>query len=160
MIVFDLICSSEHIFEVWFSDSQSFEEQVASGDVSCPICGDTNVKKAPMAPNISTSKQRRDSLSTVIDGDKNKTTPGGTAAQVPDPENVAQAMQVLRQMQDYVQKNFDHVGKEFTEEVRKIHYGESDHRNVYGDATPEEADELREEGIEVSQMPWLPRHNS
>ena len=103
-----------------------------------------------MAPNISTSKQRKQ----VVKAESQQ------SSEAPNAENVAKAMQVLRQMQDHVEQNFDHVGKDFSEEVRKMHYGESDNRNVYGDATPEEADELREEGIEVSQMPWLPRHNS
>ena len=150
MIVFDLVCSNEHIFEAWFADSDNFNKQVIDGDVSCPVCGDIEIKKAPMAPNISTSKQRKQ----VVKAESQQ------SSEAPNAENVAKAMQVLRQMQDHVEQNFDHVGKDFSEEVRKMHYGESDNRNVYGDATPEEADELREEGIEVSQMPWLPRHNS
>ena len=157
MIVLDLTCSREHIFEAWFADSQTFESQVIAGEVSCPVCGDIEIKKAPMAPNISTSKQR---------SGKNEEThpinnaPVPVSTKVPKPEHVAEAMEVLKKMRKHVEKNFDNVGEKFPEEVRKMHYGESDHRNVYGDASPEEAQELKDEGIEVSQMPWLPRHDS
>jgi len=160
MIVFDLICSNEHVFEAWFADSQTFENQVVEGDVSCPVCGDVKIKKAPMAPNISTSKQRSDSNSSEATAIPSASSINENPSLALKPENVAEAMKVLKKMQQHIKDNFDHVGEKFPEEVRKMHYGEADHRNVYGDATPEEADELREEGIDVSQMPWLPRHDS
>lgn len=77
--------------------------------------------------------------------------------QVPGPEQAAQMMKALRTFQDHVERNFDHVGTQFAEEARKIHYGETDKRNIYGDATAEDAKALRDEGIEVGQMPWLPK---
>jgi|TARA_Y100000814_G_scaffold146880_1_gene106731 hypothetical protein len=160
MIVFDLICSNEHIFEAWFADSQTYENQVVEGVVSCPVCGDVKIKKAPMAPNISTSKQRSDSNSSEATAIASASSINENPSLALKPENVAEAMKVLKKMQQHIKDNFDHVGEKFPEEVRKMHYGESDHRNVYGDATPEEADELREEGIDVSQMPWLPRHDT
>jgi len=147
MIVFDLTCAKDHVFEAWFSDSDTFEKQAKAGTVECPVCGSCDIEKAPMAPNIATSKQRKG-----LPADSGA---GGT----PSPEHVAQAMKVLRKMQNHVESNFDHVGKKFPEEVRKMHYGESEHRNVYGDATKDEADSLRDEGIDVSQMPWQ-RHDA
>jgi hypothetical protein len=68
-------------------------------------------------------------------------------------------MQTLRKVQDHIEKNFDHVGPAFAEEARKMHYGEADKRSIYGEASTAEAKELRDEGIQVGQIPWLPRHD-
>ncbi len=68
-------------------------------------------------------------------------------------------MRALREVQAHIEKNFDHVGPRFAEEARKMHYGEADKRSIYGEATKVEAEELRDEGIEVGQIPWLPRHD-
>jgi hypothetical protein len=76
------------------------------------------------------------------------------------PDKVIEAMTMLRQAQTFIEKNFDHVGRNFAEEARKIHYGETDKRNIYGEASKEEAETLAEEGIEVNQMPWLPSRDS
>ena len=75
------------------------------------------------------------------------------------PEKVAKAMQILREVQTHIEKNFDHVGKRFAEEARKMHYGEAEKRSIYGEATKDEAAELLEEGIDVDQMPWLTPRN-
>jgi hypothetical protein len=161
MIVFDLKCPQEHVFEAWFADSGTFDSQVAAGEIGCPICGDQNVEKAPMAPNIpaGTGKGR---------GRGGGGAPARTGAPpamslppgAPTPEQMGQAIKTLRKMREVVEQNFDNVGEKFPEEARKIHHGEVEKRNIYGDASKEEAAELAEEGIEVSQMPWLPRHDS
>ncbi len=172
MIVFDLKCPQEHVFEAWFADSGSFESQVADGGVACPICGDKKVEKAPMAPNIpaSTGKGRgRDGAANTGAAARTGALPVvpmavPMAAPVPaealTPQQMGEAIKTLRKMRDVVEKNFDNVGGNFTEEARKIHHGETEKRNIYGDASKEEAEELAEEGIEVSHMPWLPRHDS
>jgi len=158
MIVFDIKCSQDHIFEAWFSDSEAFENQAVNKEVQCPVCGDTSVEKAPMAPNISAGtgrgRGRRRSDSPV------KTSAGKLNSEGPTPEQVGEAIKTLRKMRDVIEKNFDYVGEKFPEEARKIHHGEVENHNIYGDATKEETDELREEGIDVTQMPWLPRHDS
>lgn len=158
MIVFDLKCSHDHIFEAWFSDSDAFEGQVLNNEVQCPVCGDSSVEKAPMAPNISAGtgrgRGRSDSSLKTSAGEVNAKGPG------PSPEQVGEAIKTLRKMRDVIEKNFDYVGEKFPEEARKIHHGEVEKHNIYGDATKEETDELREEGIDVTQMPWLPRHDS
>jgi hypothetical protein len=77
-----------------------------------------------------------------------------------DAAQAAAALKVWRQVQDHIEKNFDHVGPRFAEEARKIHHGEAEKRSIYGEATTGEAKELRDEGIEVSQIPWLPRHDA
>jgi len=159
MIVFDVKCSRDHVFEGWFSSSAGFEEQVAAGEVACPVCGDLKVSKALMAPNVATTKSA------------NKGVSGSTAsAQVPAPtpapdmvtlakqkEQAGQMMAMMRAVKDHVEKNFDHVGPKFAEEARKIHYGEADKRNIYGQATKDEAAELLEEGIEFGALPELPK---
>ena len=154
MIVFDLKCQHAHVFEAWFADSDNFESQVAKGAVECPICGDTAIEKAPMAPNIPAGTGRGRGRSDL------ETSRSNAAVKAPSSEEVGEAIKTLRKMREVIENNFDYVGEEFPEEARKIHHGEVEKRNIYGDASKEEAKELEEEGIEVGQMPWLPRHNS
>ncbi len=131
MISFDLKCRQDHVFEAWFSDSAGFEEQRAAGDVACPVCGDADVEKSLMAPNVSARK--------------------GGGSTVPDE---AAAMQMLYQMRSHVEENCENVGTEFAEEARKIHYGETEKRDIYGQATPDKATALAEEDIEFGVLPW------
>lgn len=158
MIVFDLKCPQEHVFEAWFADSDGFESQVAGGEVQCPICGDHKVEKAPMAPNIPAGTGKGRGRGGASLPAKTGAPPAMTDA--PTPAEMGEAIKTLRKMRDVVEKNFDNVGGNFPEEARKIHHGEVEKRNIFGDASKEEAAELQEEGIEVSQMPWLPRHDS
>jgi hypothetical protein len=135
MIVYDLRCARDHVFEAWFRDSATCDEQVAQRAVACPVCGSTKVGKAPMAPNIALSR-------------------GGGAAE-PDPR--AEIVKRLRRLRAEVERNSEHVGPAFPEEARKIHYGERTPRNIHGDATSEQARELHEEGVDFSVIPWPPR---
>jgi hypothetical protein len=135
MISFNLRCAKDHVFEAWFKDSASFDEQVKRKAVSCPSCGGTKIEKGVMAPNISRGSSR------------------GTSHNMPSPADIRAALLELRSA---VEQNCDYVGTEFPEEARKIHYGEADRRNIYGEATAEEATELVEEGIEFGKIPWLP----
>lgn len=184
MILFDLVCSEGHGFEAWFRDSDSFERLTAVGEIECAICGDTRVRKALMAPNISTTRAMEgqadeetiEEVPATADSQgperPSEAAPGSSMAVqghehplsgpagIPVPEKVVEAMRVLRQVQTHIEKNFDHVGKHFAEEARKMHYGEAEKRSIYGQATQEEAEELGEEGIEVNQMPWLTPRNS
>ena len=131
MIVFDLKCAQDHVFEAWFSDTAGFEAQRSAGDVVCPMCGDNEVAQSLMSPNI----------------------PAKTTG--PSDAQVAQAAtQMLYQMKNHVEENCDYVGDKFAEEARKIHYGETEKRDIYGQATAEEASELVEEDIEFGVLPW------
>jgi hypothetical protein len=138
MIRFDLTCSQEHEFEAWFRDGGAYEVQAASGSLACPLCGDSEVRKAVMAPSIA---RGRNEVAPV------------------DPRKAAFAkmLSTMRQVQGYVEKNFDNVGERFPEEARRIHHGEVEHRDIYGKASQEEAKSLRDEGIPVSQLPVLPK---
>ncbi len=137
MISFDLKCSLGHVFEGWFSSSQDYADQQARSLVSCPVCGDETVSKALMAPNV---------------GAKGN----GSAVSDEPPQLTPERMMVmLRHMRREVEQNADNVGTAFAEEARKIHYGETDPRSIYGESTPEESEELKEEGIDFLQMPWI-----
>ncbi len=151
MIVFDLKCAAAHVFEVWFRDSAAYEAQTEAGEIACPICGDTAIDKAPMAPNL--ARRGESDRAGEVKGD----TP---APRQGDVEKAGRVMRYLRAARDHVEANFDNVGERFPEEARKIHHGEVDKRDIYGQATDEEASELKDEGIEIGQLPWLPRHDS
>lgn len=136
MILFDLRCGDGHAFEAWFKDGATFDRQAAAHEIACPVCGSHEVAKALMAPAVAPSRPKIDA------------------------ERAARMVRALREVRDHVEKTFDHVGPRFAEEARKIHYGEVEKRNIYGDATPEESRSLEDEGIEVGRIPWLPRHDS
>lgn len=167
MISFDLSCKNDHVFEAWFPDGATFESQSAAKEIACPECGDTHISKALMAPNISHSGSRKFSPSGPVPepGQETANLPAEipAAADVPDrpqPHHMGMFMNALREMRRHVEKNSDDVGDTFAEEARKIHYGEAEERNIHGNATDEEAEELAEEGIEVAKIPWAPRHDS
>lgn len=134
MIVFDLICDEEHQFEGWFRHSDDFESQVESGLLTCPVCGSDQVTKilSPSRLNFGKmEKQAKELLSLQHD-----------------------AKQLLTRINQYINTHFEDVGTEFADEARKIYYGDSDERNIRGTASPEEAQDLYDEGIDV--FPLLP----
>lgn len=144
MILYTLHCSGDHAFEAWFRDSAAYGEQAAAGAILCPVCGDTEIGKAPMAPRIARGGRDKGG----------KETAKYAHATTPD------TREALRELRRQVEENSDYVGEEFAEEARKIHYGESDERNIYGETSDDEARELNDEGIKVGKIPWLPRTDS
>jgi hypothetical protein len=163
MILFDLNCGQGHRFEGWFRDGAAFEHQAAAREIVCPVCGDTAVKKALMAPAVATRRGRAEPVPAAAEErpDRDTFTPqqpaeGRTAVHAQE----ADLPQLLRRMRRYIERNFDHVGPRFAEEARKIHQGEAEKRSIYGEATPEESRALREEGIEVAEIPWVPPHDA
>jgi hypothetical protein len=141
MIVFDLICSQGHKFECWFKSNKAFEEQKAFGVIHCPICNDTRVDKA-----ISTFAIKKYSES-----EPKTDNPTATQDEKIDPH---QALQIIT---DYVNKNFEDVGLDFTKEALKIHWGESKKRNIKGLTLPGEEKILQEEGVPFLKIPVLKR---
>lgn len=137
MIRYSLICDREHEFDGWFASSDGFDAQLAAGEVLCPHCGSPNVSKALMAPNIARGK--------ALSAD--------TSPQAVFAEKLGMMMLALKK---HVEENCDYVGDAFAEEARRIHYGEVDPRNIYGQTTPDEAEELRDEGIAFAAIPWVP----
>lgn len=141
MIVYQLRCAKNHEFEAWFKDSATFDSQCPAGDIECPVCGNTKIVKAPMAPRIST-KQVSDAAAS------------GRAHELA--EQILKSVNALRK---HVEENCDYVGEKFADEARRIHYGETEERPIYGEATKDEAKNLDDEGIEVHRLPPLPRRD-
>jgi hypothetical protein len=137
MIKYGLICKNEHEFEAWFRDSAAFDDQADKGKVLCPECGSRKVSKGLMAPNVSTARKK----------EKSKMLAGGQA----------KFAKMLSEFRVHVEKTHDYVGEKFPEEARKIHYGESEDREIYGEASLEEAKDLVDEGIPVAPLPGSPK---
>lgn len=134
MIVFDLICDEEHQFEGWFRNSEEFEDQVETGLLTCPICGSEHVTKMLSPSRLNFGKMEKQAMDLMsIQSD---------------------AQQLLARINKYVNTHFEDVGSEFAEEARKIHYGDTDERNIRGTTTLDEAHDLYEEGIEI--FPIMP----
>jgi hypothetical protein len=158
MIRYALRCERDHTFESWFQDSSAFDAQVKRKLVSCPACGSVKVEKAIMAPRIA-SKKGRERAEPVPAAPAPTETPETPAATTPTPLLMAQERELrakLRELRDHIVKNADNVGERFPNEARKMHYGDIEHRPIYGEASPEEARALVDEGIEVSPLPVLP----
>ncbi|MFH5926605.1 DUF1178 family protein [Roseomonas xinghualingensis] len=156
MIHYQLRCSQDHGFDGWFKDSTAFDKLAAAGMVDCPVCGDTRVRRDLMAPAI--AKTRTEPAPAPAPAKMEETpapstgAPTATAGPMP-----AQLFALLQRMRAEVEKNCDHVGRDFAEEARKMHRGESEQRGIYGEATEEEAEALADEGIEIGRIPWVPR---
>ena len=153
MIRYNLRCERGHAFESWFQSSSAYETQEKRKLVNCPSCGSAKVERAIMAPQI-VSKKGRGSRGT-------RTAPRATEAATPasTPLMMAQERELrakLRELRDHIVKNADNVGERFPNEARKMHYGDIEHRPIYGEASPEEARSLIDEGVEVSPLPVLP----
>ena len=143
MILYQLQCKNEHEFEGWFGSSAAYDEQRAARKVACPVCNSRAISKAIMAPNVATKGAIK--------------THKGRQDKAEDIRKVrTQYVKAVKKAREHVEQNFDYVGDKFSDEARRIHYGESDDRNIYGEATPEEARDLMEEGIDVAPLPEDP----
>jgi hypothetical protein len=161
MIRYSLVCDQGHDFESWFQNSASFDKQAARGLVTCPVCGASKVEKAIMAPRLSRSTKKAEPIAAEpATAAPDATVPVATeTASAPVAMMSPQEQELrtkLKELRDHLTKNADNVGKRFTEEARKMHYGEVEHRSIYGEATPEDAKELAEEGIDFHPLPILP----
>jgi hypothetical protein len=152
MIRYNLHCERDHVFESWFQSSSAYEAQEKRKLVNCPVCGSAKVERAIMAPQIVSKKG----------GDHAVPAPAAAAevtAPTSTPLMMAQERELrakLKELRDHIVKNADNVGERFPNEARKMHYGDIEHRPIYGEASPEEARSLIEEGVEVSPLPVLP----
>jgi hypothetical protein len=166
MKVLDLQCTHHHVFEGWFGSEDDFQNQLARGLVSCPLCGDAQVSKKLSAPrlNLNTTRGERDAKTSTATSTQDSQ--GGVTADTPTPPTVglpslqeaahlepAQLQAALLHMVRHVVANTEDVGNSFPEEARKMHYGEAEQRNIRGHATPEETEELLDEGIAVLPLP-------
>ena len=158
MILYRLRCAEDHEFEGWFKSGDAYDRQSAAGHLSCPVCGGSEIAKAPMAPRLGRGSRVSDAASggdVAAPSDQDGKSPSAMAMGG-DP---ARMMAALRQVREAVEKTCDYVGDRFPEEARRIHYGETEKRGIYGESSPKEAKALKEEGIEVSQIPWVPKVN-
>jgi hypothetical protein len=157
MIRYHLRCERGHTFESWFQSSAAYESQEKRKLVNCPACGSAKVERAIMAPQIVSKKGRGDAapapVAPVAAAATDVAAPGST------PLLMAQERELrakLKELRDHIVKNADNVGERFPNEARKMHYGDIEHRPIYGEASPEEARSLIDEGVEVSPLPVLP----
>ena len=164
MIHYQLRCDSDHGFDGWFRDSQAFDTQARAGLLSCPVCGTDAVTRALMAPAVgkkrSAPEQVREQVREQV-GEQVQVegpVPGKAAPTAVAGGGMPDAMRaMLQKMRAEVEARCDYVGPGFAAEARRIHKGESDARGIYGEATPEEAERLADDGITVAQIPWVPR---
>jgi len=137
VIRFSLICEHDHEFEAWFRSNDDFDTQNKRGFVECPSCGSKKVGKALMAPAVSTGRNREKMALAMGQAQK-------------------EAMAQLKALSEKMRENADYVGDKFAEEARKIHFGETDPRGIYGEATAEEARSLAEDGVDFMPIPVFP----
>jgi hypothetical protein len=155
MIHYNLRCERGHAFESWFQSSAAYESQEKRKLVTCPACGSAKVERAIMAPQIVSKKGResRENTMPAAAATTDVAAPGST------PLMMAQERELrakLKELRDHIVKNADNVGERFPNEARKMHYGDIEHRPIYGEASPDEARALIDEGVEVSPLPVLP----
>ena len=143
MIQFSLRCSNDHRFDSWFQSSEAYDKLERAGMVSCAICGVTSVSKAVMAPRL---RPARD--------DTPPAPRPATAAAQPTPE---QALAALKQ---HIEAHSDYVGQDFAREARAIHDGTAPDRAIYGEARPEDARRLIEDGVPIAPLPFIPRRKT
>jgi len=135
MIKYNLKCKHKHEFESWFLDSKEFEKLKSKKMIECIFCKTKSIEKSIMAPNVLSQEQKQ----------KNQKSK----------KYIKKIQKDLLKMRDFVEKNFEYVGNNFPREVRNVCYDKRKNKNIYGKATPEETQELEEEGIELTAIPWI-----
>ena len=140
MIKYNLTCKNKHEFESWFSDSKEFEKLRSKNMIECSFCKTKSVKKSIMSPRIASKEQKEKNNQSL--------------------KEIKKICKDLLKMREFVEKNFEYVGDHFPREVRNIYYDKRKNKNIYGTTTPEEAEELSEEGIELTTIPWIEKKDN
>ena len=135
MIKYNLKCKHKHEFESWFLDSKEFEKLKSKKMIECIFCKTKSIEKSIMAPNILSKEQKQKNQKSI--------------------KYIKKIQKDLLKIRNFVEKNFEYVGNNFPREVRNVYYDKRKNKNIYGKATPEEAQELEEEGIELTTIPWV-----
>ena len=135
MIKYNLKCKRKHEFESWFSDSKEFEKLKSKKMIECIFCKTKSIDKSLMAPNVLSQEQKQENQKSI--------------------KYIKKIQKDLLKMRNFVEKNFEYVGNNFPREVRNAYYDKRKNTNIYGKATPEETQELEEEGIELTAIPWI-----
>lgn len=161
MIRYALVCAKGHEFESWFADSASFDKQSKRKLVTCPQCGSTKVEKAIMAPRLASGgKAAPRAAAEAAEPETPTSTPAAPAPVAMMSPQEQEFRAKLKELRDHLTKNADDVGAKFPEEARKMHYGEIEHRSIYGVATPDDAKDLAEEGVPFYPLPVLPEERN
>ena len=165
MIRYNLVCDRRHEFESWFQDSAAYDKQAKRALVTCPVCGSAKVEKAIMAPRLARAEAAAPAEALPMPLPAMPASlpapqpplpaPGKTPVAIMSPQE-CELRKKLKELREHVTRNADYVGPRFPEQARKIHYGEVEHRSIYGEASPDEAKALHEEGIEFHPLPILP----
>ena len=135
MIKYNLKCKHKHEFESWFLDSKEFEKLKSKKMIECIFCRTKSVEKSIMAPSVLNQEQKQKNQKSI--------------------KYIKKIQKDLLKARNFVEKNFEYVGNNFPREVRNVYYDERKNKNIYGKATPEETQELEEEGIEITAIPWI-----
>lgn len=151
MIHYQLQCEAEHGFDAWFRDSAAYDQQAAKGLLECPSCGSSKISKALMAPRIGGTRQN---------AQPDPLPAKDRAKQVQITPEAAALRRQLLEIRSKIEESCDYVGPRFAEEARKIHYGETDPKGIYGETSADEAKALLDEGIEFGAVPWVPKDNA
>jgi hypothetical protein len=162
VIRYALICERRHDFESWFANSAAYDKQAKRGLVACPVCGSIKVEKAIMAPSLAPrhapSEKPIDVRPTSAPAEPAPIEAKSPVAMISPQERELRTK--LKELRDQLTRNAENVGRKFPDEARKMHYGDIEHRSIYGEASPQEAKALHEEGIEFHPLPVLPdEHN-
>jgi len=140
MIKYNLKCQNNHEFESWFSDSDEFDKLNKKKLLECIYCSSNKIQKSIMSPMISGGKLKEDSASVLN-------------------EKLLNEKNELLKIRKYIEKNFEFVGNKFSQKVREVYYDKKNRKTIYGTTTPEERDELAEEGIDLISIPWVSKDN-
>ena len=164
MIHYQLRCTStaeEHAFDGWYRDSAAFDALAKAGMVECPVCGGTQVARALMAPAIpKKGRPARNAVPVPVAEPAPPPAAAGPASPAAAGPMPAQVRAMLQKLRAEVERNCDYVGADFAAEARRMHRGESERRGIFGEASEAEAEALRDEGIEVARIPWVPRSDA
>ena len=140
MIKYNLKCKNDHEFESWFSNSEEFEKLNKKNLLECIYCSSKNISKSIMSPMVSGTKTKDEQINIIskeFKSEKDK----------------------LLKLRKYIEKNFDYVGKDFSKKVREVYYDKKNNKAIYGKTTPEEREELANEGIDLLSIPWINKDN-
>ncbi len=142
MIQYSLKCENDHSFDSWFASADAYDKLADNGMVSCAVCGSTKVSKAIMAPRVRTTKGKETPVAPTL------------------PTEKSAAEQAMAKMRAQVEQNSEYVGTNFATEARSMHLGDAPERAIFGEAKPEEAKSLIEDGIPVTPLPFMPTRKS
>jgi hypothetical protein len=159
VIRYSLVCDHGHQFESWFASSSAYDKQVKRKLVACPICDSVKVEKAIMAPRLARKDTSTSMPAPIEPSVPAPATPEPTTPVMISPQE-REFRAKLKELREHLTANSDNVGKKFPEEARKMHYGETEHRSIYGQASPQDAKALLEEGIEFHPLPVLPEERN